>query len=50
MQRKYRLMDNAMMRAVYIKELDMLVVNTDPESSGGVIVYVPPKRSAREYV
>lgn len=49
MQRKYKFIENPMINAVYAKELDLLIANTNPESRSGVILYYPT-RPAREYV
>lgn len=49
MQRKYKFIENPMINAVYTKELDLLITNTNPESRSGVIFYYPT-RQEREYV
>lgn len=49
MQRKYKFIENPMINAVYIKELDMLIANTNPESRDGAIFYYP-KKPARVYI
>lgn len=49
MQRKHEFIENPTINAIYIRELDTLITNINPESRNGMIFYYPEK-SARAYI
>lgn len=50
MRKEYVLISDPTVRAICIEELDVLAINTDPESKGGLIYFDrhPPKQTVKE--
>ena len=50
MRREYVPISDPTVSAIYIDELDVLAINTDPESKGGLIYFDrhPPKQIEKE--